>query len=107
MNTNWNGEGIPPVGTVCEWHPNVHGWVEVTILGRDANCTWYRVKGEAASQTCRNMAFFRPIRTPEQIASEERRVEIKHMQAASCGNAMPPICESAAAALYDAGYRKQ
>lgn len=106
MNTNWNGEGNPPVGTVCEWHPNVHGWVEVTILGRDANCTWYRVKGEAASQTCRNMAFFRPIRTPEQIAVEARERAILEMARDSGIRARDGHIEIATR-LYDAGYRKQ
>lgn len=105
----WNGEGLPPVGTVCEWHPNMHGWVEVTILGYDGGDTWYRIKGEDHTQICRNMAFFRPIRTPEKIAKEERSKECDVMYGVIL--ALPEdrshnrsdICE----ALYDAGYRKQ
>lgn len=101
----WNGEGLPPVGIECEWHPNVHGWVKVKILGRDGSDTWYRASGEEHSQTCRNMAFFRPIRTAEQVAAEEREKDIREMASIPkpCGHALYNIC----ADLYDAGYRKQ
>lgn len=103
----WAGEGHPPVGTVCEWHPNVHGWVEVTILGRDGDCTWYRVKGEEASQTCRHMAFFRPIRAPEQIAEEERE---KYVQIAMDDTRTLGISDTSKRILierlYDSGHRK-
>jgi len=101
----WDGEGHPPVGTVCEWHPNVHGWVTVTILGRDGDCTWYRVRGEEASQTCRHMAFFRPIQTPEQIAAQEREKAIREMGVIALSTDPFTVLEGIAA-LYDAGYRR-
>ena len=102
----WDGEGEPPVGIECEWHPNVHGWVKVKILGRDGSDTWYRASGEEHSQTCRNMAFFRPIRTAEQVAAEEREKAIKEMMqhGVDAGDA---TIEYSCAALYDAGYRKE
>lgn len=68
----WSGEGLPPVGTVCEWHPNQDGWVKVEILGHNGEETWFRRDGHTSSETCLRMAFFRPIRTPEQIADENR-----------------------------------
>lgn len=100
----WTGEGLPPVGTVCEWHPNVHGWVEVTILGHDGDDTWYRVKGEDHTQTCRNMAFFRPIRTPEQIAAEKREADIEELRVLLSNVACDDY--QAAVAMIDAGYHK-
>lgn len=98
----WDGDGEPPVGTECEWHPNVHGWVKVKILGRDGADTWYRAAGEEHSQTCRNMAFFRPILTKEQIAAEERMADAYAMCAIA-----PSLSNVDAIALYDAFYRKQ
>ena len=102
----WDGEGEPPVGIECEWHPNVHGWVKVKILGRDGSDTWYRASGEEHSQTCRNMAFFRPIRTAEQVAAEEREKAIKEMMQHGV-DAGDGTIEYSCAALYDAGYRKE
>ena len=30
----WNGEGLPPVGTVCQWLASGdHDWINVTVLG--------------------------------------------------------------------------
>jgi len=75
----WNGKGLPPVGTVCEWHPNHDGWVKVEILGHSGEETWFRRDGHESSETCLRMAFFRPIRTPEQIAAEEREKAIEEM----------------------------
>lgn len=101
----WSGEGLPPIGTTCEWHPSVHGWVEVTILGRHGEDTWYIGKGEEHSQTCRNMSFFRPIRTAEQIAAEERKAGIaqfiQDLKKVN-GNGFYSHAED----LYDMGYRK-
>lgn len=105
---DWSGEGLPPVGTVCEWHPNVHGWVEVTILGHHGEDTWYIAKGEEHSQTCQNMAFFRPIRTAEQIAAEEREKAIDEMAGwAGVTGLDLDIERRILGRLYDGGYRKQ
>ena len=106
----WGGEGDPPVGIECEWHLNVHGWVKVKILGRDGADTWYRASGEEHSQTCRNMAFFRPIRTAEQVAAEERESGIQAIQDAytyTVGHSTHKILHSQATRLYDAGCRLQ
>lgn len=105
----WTGEGLPPVGTVCEWLMD-QTWKRVeiryvskhtilaAILGGDDEDPEFALDPDGQE--------FRPIRTAEQIAAEERRVEIKHIQAASVVNCGPYITESSAAAIYDAGYRK-
>lgn len=107
----WNGEGLPPVGTTCEWRPSIDQLIVVTILGRDGDETWFRRKGNQFSETCVNMAFFRPIRTPEQIAAEERKEAIDKLVQFFMNYYGNPkgaeqyllICRS----LHDAGYRKQ
>lgn len=76
----WSGEGLPPVGTVCEWCPNQDGWVQVEILGHDGEETWFRRAGQSISETCLRMAFFRPIRTPEQIAQEAEAAELSALE---------------------------
>lgn len=120
----WNGEGLPPVGVVCEFagfnpeetlptDPRVGD--QVTVIAHFmsgsfevAAFTFYAPPEFEYLQVAQGAyGCFRPVRTPEQIAAEERRVEIKHIQAASVVNCGPYITESAAGAIYDAGYRKQ
>ncbi|SFX16721.1 hypothetical protein SAMN03159390_00596 [Pseudomonas sp. NFACC49-2] len=104
----WTGEGLPPVGTVCElrahkltdWSPakiefayrNVIVWDWVDEPSMNGLCTAYAHDVET-----------RPLRTPEQIAAEERRTAIKKMQSdAECH-----VYADVFGRLYDAGYRKQ
>ncbi|QXZ11698.1 hypothetical protein KVQ82_16530 [Pseudomonas sp. AO-1] len=104
----WNGEGLPPVGAEIEammrrnmhddyaWHRAkvVHGALphspgEVLVFGLETTSpSW--------------VDEFRPIRTPEQIAAEERDTAVQEMrEIAGSKNAWP------FEQLYDAGYRKQ
>ena len=113
----WSGEGLPPVGSTCEYIGGKHGmpepWpVEIVhhyhggacmaaafLYARDGQT---RVAG--AIDSC-----FRPIRTPEQIAADERTKACDRMYGVIL-DSIPEerrkngsdICE----ALYDAGYRK-
>lgn len=106
---SWNGEGLPPVGTVCEysigdtdeWHT-----CEIRYAGAQLvvfnNETW----GDQASSS---RVKFRPIRTAEQIAATERSKACDEMFGVILSipeenrHNRSDICE----ALYDAGYRKQ
>lgn len=77
----WNGEGLPPVGTVCEakMPPGLSmevalGWewrtVEVVksgMAGAENECLVFDVGTTRPAW----VDEFRPIRTPEQIAEEE------------------------------------
>lgn len=101
----WVEGELPPVGTVCEWCPNQDGWVQVEILGHDGEETWFRRAGQSISETCLRMAFFRPIRTPEQIAAEEREKAIDEMLKDFGKFFANPM--TSARTIYDAGYRKQ
>lgn len=71
---DWNGEGLPPVGTACE--VDVSGvWISGVVL---AHCLPPK-EGFAVAQIDGEVGIaigvehdFRPIRTPEQIAEDER-----------------------------------
>jgi len=69
--TPWTGEGLPPVGTVCE----VKGcmshylkWNKVTVFAVRGKTVMFDMEDGRWGQT--DQHEFRPIRTPEQIAAE-------------------------------------
>ena len=108
----WNGEGLPPAGTVCEafYMGSPQGVVTVRYSG-ECMILWSDDR-QSEQCGCAEHYIFRPIRTPEQIAAEERENEIKKMRkiataawrfAQDGDDWLDVICE----ALYDAGYRKQ
>lgn len=121
----WNGEGLPPVGTVCEYQC---GYVEQPY--RHAECTviahfvgesgkslaaFTYVAHDGVVQLGRGTAeLFRPIRTPEQIAADRRLQDIADALTAT-SKAVDPWnvdidCSSAiratVEAMIDAGYCK-
>lgn len=103
----WNGEGLPPVGTHIEWFSPIYGWLGGRVVGHDGSVT---VVVHNDGYTGCHPHEVRPIRTPEQIAAEEREKAVQKMLAAAgvTGSAFADDPEAAvwAAALYDAGYRK-
>ena len=113
----WSGEGLPPVGTACEFKaghsqfPEL-SWTKVRIIGHDRQggkdfAVFSSVSGYGG---CSDPADFRPIRTPEQIAAEEREKAINEMLALDpyLPNATLGMMSRAdfCRALYDAGYRR-
>ncbi|WP_458736988.1 hypothetical protein [Pseudomonas chlororaphis] len=102
--TEWTGEGLPPVGTVCEFRVETDDWRQCEVIAHkdDYAVCWIHCNKILASSG----HAVRPIRTPEQIAAEERQTEINRMvaiaQMLDKGWARR-VCAS----LYDAGYRKQ
>ncbi|MCK2123860.1 hypothetical protein [Pseudomonas sp. PNPG3] len=106
----WVGVGLPPVGTVCEVQDWANGdtplWRETKIL---AHHLGFAIEsstqdGEDMEVSARPAGDFRPIRTPEQIAEEERAAAIKEMRDTLQGGRTGTDW---ATYLYDAGYRKQ
>ena len=113
----WNGAGLPPVGAkvilsdanhdVFEPYKEMIG-VEVTVVASFASPAGFDMIACALPDGlcgCFRADMARPIRTPEQIAAEERERAISEMlriytdgAAGHCGGI---------AALYDAGYRRQ
>lgn len=112
MSIDWDGTGLPPARTVCEFQPwKEHGdtWKEITVIAHwcapnGITYSWgHTGYGWKEPQAMR----FRMMRTPEQIAAEERDKAVAEMagivkEVVGCGVNIPDM-----SALYDAGYRKQ
>ena len=129
----WTGEGPPPVGTVCEWagctfapedpkEPDLHIGDHVTIIAHFKDGEFDLAAFTFNPQTHnpdRGTAWvnqgahgcFRPIRTPEQIAAEERKKaheELMHHIAGYMGRDNPHSADDGLAKyLLDHDYRKQ
>lgn len=98
----WNGEGLPPVGLPVEWYSDSNtGWQEIVVLAYHGDDAWIQPKGKE-STIVYNIANFRPIRTPEQIAAEEREKSIREL----IERTDYILDETGAAAVLAAGYRK-
>lgn len=105
----WNGEGLPPVGVTCEYSPHEGKWEPVTVFARKPN-----VNGSESALfdradswgACANAGSFRPIRTPEQIAAEERKAAVNELRSDMEDEGVF-IDQRMAEIIHDAGYRKQ
>lgn len=99
----WTGEGLPPVGTVCEaWHNGrAQGVVQVRYSGGCMVLWNVKLKHEQCSAS--ENYTFKPLRTPEQIAAEARDEAIQEMLYLWKDSAGPG---SFCAYLYDAGWRR-
>lgn len=112
---SWDGTGLPPVGAVCELRMKHGGWGEAKIKyhGR-AICVWLWNRHDGNDEQSEHAANpdrmeFRPIRTPEQIAAEERQKAVDQMLADyqyTVGPCTHGLVRSQAERLYDVGYRK-
>lgn len=123
----WKGEGLPPVGAVCEFagfnpeettfdDPSVgdtvtviahylSGCVQVAAFTYNCAANFGALNVAQGAHGC-----FRPIRTAEQIAAEERDRAINEMVFCACGCEPDGGNTSAfmiCGYLYDSGYRKQ
>ncbi len=115
----WTGEGLPPIGTVCDFagfnpeetmptDPRVGD--QVTVIAHFmsgsfevAAFTFYAPPEFEYLQVAKGAyGCFRPTRTPEQIAADEREAGITKMRELVGSLNTHPFSE-----LWDAGYRKQ
>lgn len=99
-DSTWNGEGLPPVGTVCERNIAHSAWCKTKILAvtpEGGNVAYQDMAGQLGWSGC--ASSFRPIRTPAQLAAEEREEAIKQFMQ------IGDIYWDTASALYDAGAR--
>ncbi len=112
----WNGDGHPPIGTACEFSSNGgHNWHRTEVIFTDKAVVLLR--GYQLFKVDDPDVVFRPIRTAEQIAAENRITEIdemlRHIKAWPGGShgvnhfSQLKIHEDACCDLYEAGYRKQ
>ncbi|AXH72128.1 MAG: hypothetical protein [Siphoviridae sp. ctdc_1] len=97
----WNGEGLPPVGTECEWRASIyHNYVKVKILAYHEDEVWLQPLNGADSFTVGNPDDFRPIRTEAERKREQTVNNIAFMLEA-CEHRECTAVE-AAKYLYDA-----
>ena len=105
---SWSGQGLPPVGMVCEMHHeswNANNWPKVTV--KYSSTEYFITEDGAGEQHWHaHSVTFRPIRTPEQIAKDEREAAIDDMIELLGKNREVKKTRDHAGILYDAGYRK-
>lgn len=98
----WNGEGLPPVGAYCEAAMLYGEWAKGLVIAHHFDGAVVAVgddeRGFEYDSYQTNQV--RPIRTPEQIAAEERENFIDELIKVTC------IRRGEAGLIYDAGYRK-
>lgn len=86
----WNGEGLPPVGTVCEalWNEASKTYYKTTVFGVNEHGQpihrWEEgpEKFEYQASPLKSVIgspVFRPIRTPEQIEAERRELVVNEL----------------------------
>lgn len=96
----WDGQGLPPVGvrvSVFDDGDLVYGHGESgEVIAHVEDCAVIRMSYGLGCFTAKN------LRTPEQIAAEEREKAIEEMCFAE-----ETLTVKQAKALYDAGYRRQ
>ncbi len=108
----WDGQGLPPVGTEVEANFPVtdttgthYHWRRVIVAvagipGAERECLVYDAENTKPAW----VDELRPIRTPEQIAAEEREKAVGDMAMSIQG---VPYQYPTLYALFDAGYRRQ
>ncbi|HCF7079943.1 TPA: hypothetical protein NIJ35_005559 [Pseudomonas aeruginosa] len=104
LDKPWDGQGLPPTGLLVEWKAGLdHEWRRVTVLAYANGDAWLQPE-DGGSFIVGNPANFRRIRTPEQIAAEEREKAVGDMAMSIQG---VPYQYPTLYALFDAGYRRQ
>lgn len=112
--SSYTGEGLPPVGTMCEFRNKVghcgDQWHAAEVMYLTSDTIVLRFGEREHLRECAgypDLYMFRPARTPEQIAKAERNKACDEMFGIMSS---PPVREGnrsdMAEALYDAGYRK-
>lgn len=113
-----NVEGLPPVGAVRKvirgnvfWSASEEEFIgqEVTVrhVFRNKHQTFIAVvENHSGNCLALRVNLLELIRTPEQIAKEERKAWANQCREDSKANGCSAIAFDAATALYDAGYRK-
>lgn len=109
MESTWNGEGLPPVGTRCITTRGA-GDREVTILAYGEKMVFVRFGDDELIMELYGREFS-PIRTPGQIAAEDREKVIAEMLKdivvpRRTSDAVISAIKDAAKQLYYEGWRK-
>lgn len=96
----WDGEGLPPVGIMCEISNHGQEFYPTKIV---AITEEYLITKSAAEQHyCLKNILFRPIRSPEDVARDEAIESMAEIIEYRTGCSPKPLARW----LYEAGYRK-
>lgn len=103
----WSGEGLPPVGAVCECQMRGYGdvWQKVIVLAHHNGHAWVTGDDSKHCFTVPPHGKFRPIKTPEQVAAEERESTVNDMCHIAQKGSGFGVNRADMYAIYDAGYR--
>lgn len=99
----WNGEGLPPIGIVCERNVSRSNWCPSKVFAHSP-CGRFAAFLDSCGMNWACAESFRPIRTQAQIEEDEREAARSDMVEVTQGarNWMEAFGK-----IYDAGYRKQ
>lgn len=93
----WDGRGLPPVGTVCQWDNGENDWCDVKVMGVDGDEVWVKpLDGSQSFVVCDG--DFKPL-------ADERDLAISKLMQDSGLRRRDGSLE-VAQRLYDAGWRK-
>lgn len=102
----WTGGGPPPVGAVCEVSVCDTAWRKVTIVAFGKEYALVKEDKVPEEPFRLELLQFRPIRSAEQIAAEEKSKAVSEI-IKIIGWTHSIEADYAASRLYEAGYRKQ
>lgn len=107
IKREWNGEGLPPIGTVCEFGERRFIVKVLThVIGMQPEPIAVSQEGETGPLCMGVAKYFHPIRTADQIAAEERETNIQALSL-DAGSPIPNASQRAVAErLIDAGWIK-
>jgi len=97
----WTGEGLPPVGEIIEWLDGK--FLKAVVVGHQQGAVVAVADDDPRSDLIGKKPCYRPLRTPEQIAAEERE---KAIDAILDDLSLSPECRYIAKRVHEAGYRK-
>lgn len=73
MSIEWNGKGLPPIGTECEFQNfSDSPWRQVKVLAYHNDEVWLKPLNGAQSFAMGNPEGFRPIRTEAERRRESQ-----------------------------------
>lgn len=102
----WDGDGLPTIGSLCEVEIYEQEWFKCTVVGHYEGRAAIVLANKETAHIA-NPDQLRPIRTPEQIAAQERERALDEIYRILRTVDRPGNKADMAEALYDAGYRKQ
>lgn len=73
MSNDWNGDGLPPVGSECEFQNfSDSPWTQVRVIHYSGDEVWLEPLNGAQSFVMGNPSGFRPIITEEERQRQTR-----------------------------------